>query len=84
MQSYQAHESKGSQVSPYFLAVIHAGLGEKASALDSREKALQERQPHLVLLDVEPVFSNLRAEPRFLGLLQRIGLRRGAGLSSAH
>ena len=75
--------SKRGYVSPYFLAVIHAGLGEKASALDSLERALQERQPYLVLLDVEPVFSNLRAEPRFLALLQRIGLRRGAGLEPA-
>lgn len=75
--------SKRSYVSPYFLAVIHAGLGDKALALDSLEKAVQERQPYLVLLDVEPVFSNLRAEPRFLALLQRIGLRRGTGLQPA-
>jgi tetratricopeptide (TPR) repeat protein len=75
--------SKRSYVSPYFLALIHAGRDEKASALDSLEKALQERQPYLILLDVEPVFSNLRAEPRFLALLQRIGLRRGTGLQPA-
>ena len=69
--------SKRSYVSPYFLAVVHAGLGENASALDLLERALQERQPYLILLDVEPVFSKLRAEPRFLALLQRIGLRPG-------
>jgi TolB-like protein/Tfp pilus assembly protein PilF len=68
--------SKGTYVSPYFLAVISAGLGDRAAALDYLEKALQERQPYLVLLDVEPVFSKLRDDPRFQTLLQRIGLKR--------
>lgn len=71
--------SKGSYVSPYFIAVVYAGLGEKESAFDFLERALQERQPYLVLLDVEPVFSSIRGDPRFQALLQRIGLRRGTG-----
>jgi tetratricopeptide (TPR) repeat protein len=67
--------SKGGYVSPYFLAVISAGLGEKEQALAYLDKAVQERQPYLVLVDVEPVFTGVRDDPRFQALLQRIGLK---------
>ena len=67
--------SKGAYVSPYFLAVISAGLGDKKPALDYLEKAEQERQPYLILMDVEPVFSSVRDDPRFDALLRRIGLK---------
>jgi serine/threonine-protein kinase len=67
--------SKGGYVSPYFLAVISAGLGEKEQALAYLDKAVQERQPYLVLVDVEPVFTGVRDDPRFQTLLQRIGLK---------
>ena len=61
-------------VSPYYLAVVHAGLGEKEQALEHLEKASQERFNWLAFLKVEPQFAALRAEPRFSALVQRIGL----------
>jgi TolB-like protein/Flp pilus assembly protein TadD len=67
--------STSAYVSPYFLAVISAGLGDKKPALDYLEKAEQERQPYLILMDVEPVFSRVRDDPRFETLLQRVGLK---------
>ncbi len=70
--------SKQAYVSPYFFAIIYSGLDEKAAALDWLERAAQERHPYLILLDVEPVFSGIRNEPRFGELLRRIGLRPNA------
>ncbi|HET8670970.1 MAG TPA: protein kinase, partial [Candidatus Saccharimonadales bacterium] len=67
-------QSKLRYVSPYFIAVIHAGLGEKDQAFAWLEKAYQERHPYLTLLKVEPVFDNLRSDPRFQDLLRRVGL----------
>ncbi len=62
-------------VSPYYLAVVRAGLGEREQALAHLEQAAQERFNWLVFIRVEPQFESLRAEPRFAALLQRIGLQ---------
>jgi serine/threonine-protein kinase len=61
-------------VSPYFIALIYTGLGDKEQAFVWLEKAYQQRHPYLVLIKVEPVFDSLRSDPRFADLLRRIGL----------
>jgi DNA-binding winged helix-turn-helix (wHTH) protein/tetratricopeptide (TPR) repeat protein len=68
--------AKQRYVSPYFIAVIHAGLKNRDEAFVWLEKAFEERQPYLTHLKVEPVFANLRGDPRFDDLLRRIGLTR--------
>lgn len=61
-------------VSPYDLATIYAGLGEREQALAWLEKAYEERSGWLWLwLKVDPKFDGLRADERFRKLLQRIG-----------
>jgi serine/threonine-protein kinase len=66
--------SRGKYVSPYFLALIHVGLRQDEQALAALEAALAERHPYLILLKVEPVFNRLRSQPRFIALMNRIGL----------
>ncbi len=66
--------SKQSYVSPYFIALIYAGLGENDRTLEWLEKAYQERHPYLILLKVQPVFRSLHSDPRFQDLLRRVGL----------
>jgi tetratricopeptide (TPR) repeat protein len=56
-------------------ALIHLGLGEKQLALDWLEQSCQRRELPLANIGVHPVYDELRAEPRFLALLERIGLR---------
>jgi len=65
---------KRKTVSPYDLAIVYAGLGEKDQALEWLQKAFEERSGGLLLLKVEPVFDNVRSDPRFADLLRRIGL----------
>ena len=67
-------QAKEKYVSPYFIAVIYSGLGDKAQAFEWLEKAYQERHPYLTLLKVEPVFDNLRSDPRYAELLSKVGL----------
>jgi eukaryotic-like serine/threonine-protein kinase len=67
-------QSKQKYVSPYFIAVVYSGLGEKDQAFALLEKAYQERHPYLTLLKVEPVFDNLRSDPRYTELLRKVGL----------
>jgi DNA-binding winged helix-turn-helix (wHTH) protein/TolB-like protein/Tfp pilus assembly protein PilF len=66
--------ARQAYVSPYHRAMIYAGLGKKAEALQLLEQAYQERFGLLVYLRIEPRFDGLRREPQFQDLLRRIGL----------
>jgi len=57
-----------------YLALHYSALGESIPALDNLEKAYAERETYLVLLNVDPRFDGLRAEPRFHDLLRRVRL----------
>jgi len=60
-------------VPPYNIAIIYAGLGEKGQTLSWLEKAYSDRDVRLIFLKVEPKWDDLRADPRFTKLLQRVG-----------
>jgi Flp pilus assembly protein TadD len=67
--------SQTEYVSPYDIAIIYTGLGEKDLALVWLEKAYEERAVRLLELP-DPAFDDLRFDPRFQDLVQRIGLPR--------
>ncbi|MEP7339360.1 MAG: tetratricopeptide repeat protein [Acidobacteriota bacterium] len=69
-------EAKHKHVSPYDIAKIYAGLGEKDQAFIWLEKAIAERDGNLTDpgLNVDVVFDTLRSDPRFQDLLRRVGL----------
>lgn len=62
-------------VSPYTVAAIHTGLGDKDQAFKWLERAYEERDVWLMNLKVDPVFAKLRSDKRFQDLLTRAGLR---------
>ena len=62
-------------MSPYTVAAIYTGLGDKDDAFKWLEKAFEERDVWLMNLKVDPVFSRLRTDKRFGDLLARAGLR---------
>jgi tetratricopeptide (TPR) repeat protein len=62
-------------VSPYTVAAIYAGLGDKDQALKWLEKAVEKRDIWLMNLKVDPVFAKLRSERKFTDILARIRLR---------
>ena len=66
--------SKQRYVSPYLIAIVYVGLGDKDQAFAWLEKAYQDRSAFLIWLKVEPLFDNLRSDPRFQDLLRRVGL----------
>lgn len=70
---------KASQryVLPYSFARNYARLGDVEQALAWLERCERERSDHLTLVKVDPIFDNLRDNPRFGALLDRIGLGRG-------
>lgn len=66
-------ESKRRYVSPYWIAVVYAGLGDTDGALEWLERLYEERSGFLIFLKVEPIFDSLRSDPRFADLLRRAG-----------
>jgi tetratricopeptide (TPR) repeat protein len=68
------NRSSHEYVTPYALALVHAGLGENGRALECLERAGEERSPRLVFLSVEPAFDGLRGDPRFAAVRRKLGL----------
>ncbi|MGA8617581.1 MAG: hypothetical protein WB660_03540 [Candidatus Sulfotelmatobacter sp.] len=64
--------SKQRYVTPYMFARVYAALSETNEALKWLEAAYQERASFLAFLKVDPHFENLRSEPRFQTLMQRM------------
>jgi serine/threonine-protein kinase len=73
-------ESKTRYVSPEWPAVIYAALGETKTALDYLEKAWEIRAVQLLWLGVDPNFDPLRSEPKFIEILEKSGMAKGASL----
>lgn len=65
--------SKQRYVSPIDMAVVYMGLGDRNSVFQSFEKAYQERAARIQEVS-EPLFDSLRSDPRFPGLMRRVGL----------
>ena len=62
-------------VTPYSVALIYAGLGERDQALAWLERAYAARSDMLVLyMGADGRWDPLRADPRFVDLVRRIGL----------
>jgi TolB-like protein len=60
--------------SPSLLTRCYAILDKKEEALDWLEKELEDRPTDLPRINTNPDFNNLRSEPRFLALLEKMGL----------
>jgi TolB-like protein/Tfp pilus assembly protein PilF len=70
LQDLSAH----SLVSPVEFIHAYAALGRKSDALDWLEKAAEERCTGLMSLRVDPILDNVRDEPRFRAVLQKMRL----------
>jgi TolB-like protein/DNA-binding winged helix-turn-helix (wHTH) protein/Flp pilus assembly protein TadD len=67
-------KSKSGYVSPYMIATIYAGLGEKDKAFEFLERAYEERSLDISWhLKADLRIDNLRSDPRFQDLVRRGG-----------
>jgi hypothetical protein len=60
-------------VPPFLIALIYVGLGDEDQAFAWLAKAYAERSVWMPWLKVDPEFDDLRSDPRFVSLMQRIG-----------
>ena len=66
--------SKKTYVQSMAVAMIYVGLGEADQAFQWLEKACQDRETPMVYVKTYPAFDPIREDPRFVALLQRMGL----------
>jgi eukaryotic-like serine/threonine-protein kinase len=75
LQELQRTAAAGKlRISAEYLAYAHIALGDHATALDLLERAVEERDPGVLWLAVDPRVDGVRSEPRFAAILNRLGL----------
>jgi len=64
---------KSRYVDPYYLAIVHLGLGDREAALTALEKSFEELNGNtLEYIRTDPFLDPLRADPRFEALAEKI------------
>jgi hypothetical protein len=66
--------SKHRYISPYLIAPVQIGLGERDQAVASLERGYTNRDQWMMFLKADPRWDDLRSDPRFQDLLRRVGL----------
>jgi Tol biopolymer transport system component len=69
----KAH-SREHYVSPYYFALICTGLGDVDGAIEWLERAYESRDEWLIWLGTEAKLDPLRSDPRFVNLMERVGV----------
>ncbi|HEX8491360.1 MAG TPA: tetratricopeptide repeat protein [Pyrinomonadaceae bacterium] len=59
-------------VPAYYFALVYLGLDDHEQVYNWLERAIEERSGFLAFIKAEPLFDGLRAEPRFISLLEQI------------
>jgi tetratricopeptide (TPR) repeat protein len=67
-------QSKKQYVSPFYVAIVYGGLGEKDQALDWLEKAYGDHSNAIIFLKVDPQLDTLRSNSRFHELQRKLRL----------
>ena len=60
-------------LSPYYMACIFIGLGDKHEAMTWLEKAFAEKSGWMALMKIDPMVDTLRSDARFQDMLRRVG-----------
>jgi TolB-like protein/Tfp pilus assembly protein PilF len=58
------------------IALVYRGLGDKNRALEWLQTAYEERDRFLLEIKVEPMWYELRSDPRFVALMRKMGLEK--------
>jgi serine/threonine-protein kinase len=66
--------TKTGYVSPFHIAMVYIGLGDKEQAFAALEQAHEARSWYMTWLKEAPEFNSLRSDPRFADLVRRVGL----------
>ena len=66
-------ETKTQNTPPYAMAIVYLALGEKERAIDELERGYREGETnYLFVIKVDPLLDELRSDPRFEALVQKV------------
>ncbi len=72
---HEERRDRYEEVSPYWIAYLHARAGNVDRAFQYLEIAFDERAPDLVfIVNADPVMGSLRSDPRFARYAERLGI----------
>ena len=74
LQSLNERKAAGLYVAPSDRARCHATLGQTRAALDRLDEAIEVRDPGVVFLKADKVWSPLHGNSRFEAIVKRVGL----------
>jgi serine/threonine-protein kinase len=73
-------QAAAEYISPYLMALCHAGLGELDQAFEWLQQAVAGRCYKLVYLAIDPKLDRLRADPRFDEIMRGMDLKVPVGV----
>jgi tetratricopeptide (TPR) repeat protein len=73
LEQVERSQTYGASIANSRIALL-AQLGRPTEALTALESEFARRNPYLMRIQVDPLLKPLAAEPRFKGVLERIGL----------
>jgi hypothetical protein len=79
--AYMRREASRHRVPPERMALLHAALGEPATAIGWLATAADERSPGLLTVLRDPTLDGLRTDPGFVSLVRRVGAPAALGIS---
>jgi eukaryotic-like serine/threonine-protein kinase len=65
-------EAQSRYVQAYCFVLMHLALGDKERAIDEMERAYRERDANVAQIGTDPMLDDLRGNPRFEALVQKI------------
>jgi len=66
--------SKTRYITPWRIATVYTRAGRNKEAIGYLEKAFEAHDANMPAIAVDPIFGNLRDEPRFNELLRKMNL----------
>ncbi|MDA4123642.1 MAG: hypothetical protein OK456_10730 [Thaumarchaeota archaeon] len=61
-------------LSPFWFGAVYCVLGEDDRCFEWLNRAYNEHDASIMLLNIEPNLERIRGDPRFLALLEKVGL----------
>jgi adenylate cyclase len=68
--------AKHEYISPFYLAMIYAALGNKEESFACVERSIEDRSAEIESLLHDPMFELVRSDPRFEDLLKKVGVHK--------